>query len=220
MKLIPASVMFVLLGQARMSPAFVLNESLLAILTSRAARISFSLYSSVIEKPPLREEKNQKPRGSGGMIAKVLRRTEEGEGITNTRRKPERIETIEEYKSVVADETEKLVVVRFYSPVCRSCKAAEKYFHKLCRENPDVKFVELPTTKDNSFLHEGLGVETFPFGHIYHPDAGLVEELKINKKVFGDFERTLKYYIDGKGEVDYSEQGLCEPAGCRIDYND
>lgn len=137
-----------------------------------------------------------------------------------TPKRPTRVETIEEYKAEVVEEADKIVVVRFYSPVCKTCKAAEKYYNKLCRENPDVKFVELPTTKDNKFLHEGLGVKSFPFGHIYHPDAGLVEELKINKKVFGDFERVLQYYIDGEGEVDYSKEGVCEPAGCRIDYDD
>ena len=133
-------------------------------------------------------------------------------------RKPKQIETIEAYKSVVVDETEQIVVVRFFSPVCKSCQAAEKYFKRMCREYPDIKFVEVPVTKNNAYLHEGLGVTSFPFGHIYHPEAGLVEELKINKHVFGEFQRVLQYYVDGQGEVDYPEEGLCEPAGCRVDY--
>ena len=158
---------------------------------------------------------NEKPTtsSSSSRISKFLSKKKK------TPRKPQRIETIEEYKKVVVDEPDQIVAVRFYSPVCKSCQAAEKYFHKLCRENPNVKFVELPTSKDNGYLHEGLGVKTFPFGHIYHPEAGLVEELKINKKVFGEFERVLQYYVDGQGEVDYNEEGLCEPAGCRIDYD-
>ena len=114
---------------------------------------------------------------------------------TNNAIKPTKVETIEEYKTEVADVDDQIVVVRFYSPFCKTCKAAEKYFHKLCRDNPDIKFVELPTTRHNKYLHEGLGVPSFPYGHIYHPDAGLVEELKINKKVFGDFERVLQYYV-------------------------
>lgn len=62
------------------------------------------------------------------------------------------------------------------------------------------------STEDNADLvYEGLGVPSLPFGHIYHPQAGLVEEVSINKKVFKDFERVLKYYIDGHGEVEYRE---------------
>ena len=136
------------------------------------------------------------------------------------RGKPETVKTLEDYKDIVADEKDRLVAVRFYAPWCRSCKESEKYFRKLCRDHPDVKFVEVPTTKDNAFLTKGLGVESFPFGHIYHPDAGLVEELKINKHVFCDFQRQLKYYVDGQGDVEYPEEGLCEPAGCRLPEED
>ena len=170
-------------------------------------RESLSIVFALME-PPQHIEKKPTSR----KISKILTKNPPP-------RRPQRIETIEEYKSVVVDEPDQTVAVRFYSPVCKSCQAAEKYFLKLCRENPNVKFVELPASKDNGYLHEGLGVKTFPFGHIYHPEAGLVEELKINKKVFGEFERVLQYYVDGQGEVEYPEEGICEPAGCRIEYD-
>lgn len=180
-------------------------EAFLQSFAAMNRRESQAIVFALMEPP---QPVEQKP---SSRISKILSRNPPP-------RRPQRIETIEEYKSEVID-AEQIVAVRFYSPVCKSCQAAEKYFLKLCRENPHVKFVELPTSKDNGYLHEGLGVKTFPFGHIYHPEAGLVEELKINKKVFGEFERVLQYYVDGQGEVDYSEEGICEPAGCRIDYD-
>lgn len=130
---------------------------------------------------------------------------------TNT--KPEEVLTIQEYKSIVADEQDQIVCVRFYAPWCKACKAVQQPFRKLCRENPSVKFVEVPLTKENAFLHEGLGIPSLPYGHIYHPNAGLVEERKINlkKKEFATFEQVLKTYLDGECDVDYPEGGLASP---------
>ena len=102
-----------------------------------------------------------------------------------------------------------------YAPWCRACKAVQQQFRKMTRDYGDdkIKFVECPVTEENSFLHDGLGVPSLPYGHIYHPEAGLVEEVSINKKVFKDFERVLQYYVDGEGDVEYPDDGEpCVPA--------
>jgi thiol-disulfide isomerase/thioredoxin len=133
------------------------------------------------------------------------------EKFTKPRTRPEEVLTIQEYKAVVADEKGQMVAVRFYAPWCKACKAVEQPFRKLCRENPSVKFVEVPLTKDNAFLHEGLGIPSLPYAHIYHPEAGLVEERGINKKQkkFAEFERVLMTYIEGECAVEYPEGGVC-----------
>jgi len=65
------------------------------------------------------------------------------------------------------------------------------------------------TIADNAYLHEGLGVPSIPFGHIYYPNAGLVEEQKINKHVFANFEKTLEQYLQGYCHVPEQEnEGL------------
>ena len=68
---------------------------------------------------------------------------------------------------------------------------------------PAVQFVECPVTKENAVLHQGLGVPSLPYGHIYHPTAGLVEEVKINKNVFATFECMLESYVRGSCPVQY-----------------
>ena len=55
----------------------------------------------------------------------------------------------------------------------------------------DVVFVDVPVTQDNAVIHQGLGVPSLPFGHIYHPQAGLVEELKLTRKDIQDFEEAM-----------------------------
>ena len=126
----------------------------------------------------------------GGFVPKFLKR----DGPT-----VQMVDNLDDYKKVVADESDRIVVVRFFAPWCKSCKAAHPHFKKMASEYSryDVKFVEVPLTKETAYIHEGLGVPSVPFGHIYHPEAGLVEEKKINRKVFRDFREALDNYVRG-----------------------
>lgn len=51
-----------------------------------------------------------------------------------------------------------------------------------------------------------LGVTSLPFGHIYHPTGGLVEETKMSKKHFANFARVLKSYVNGLCNVEEHEE--------------
>lgn len=118
-----------------------------------------------------------------------------------------RIDNIEEYKVVVVDETEKISVVRFYANWCKTCKAAEPQFYKLAAEynSHGVQFVEVPLTRRNAYLHEGLGVPTVPWVHIYHPEVGLCEERKLSKKHVQNVRRCLECYVFGCCNMDDEE---------------
>ena len=109
------------------------------------------------------------------------------------------VDTLEEYKRVVVDERDSIVVVRFHAPWCKSCKSAFPLFRQMASDyrGRSVKFVEVPLTRETAYIHEGLGVPSVPFGHIYHPDAGLVEEGKINRRDFGEFRSALDCYVRG-----------------------
>ena len=110
------------------------------------------------------------------LMPKALRNrgTEDDTAITT-------VDTLEDYKREVVDEKDKIVVVRFYAQWCKSCKAAFPLFQKMKADLPSVKYVMVPLTKDTAYIHSGLGVPSVPFGHIYHPDVGLVEERKISE---------------------------------------
>jgi len=117
------------------------------------------------------------------------------------------VSSLSEYKTTVVDEPDRITVVRFYAPWCRACKAVKSKFHRLSRlyDSSRVQFVEVPLTKENAVLHTGLGVPSLPYGHIYHPTAGLVEEMKINKKMFAQFEEILDTYVQGYCSVAYTD---------------
>lgn len=195
--------------------AFVVSPR--AAITTAPSRHQSPLF--VVADPPREEEKKRfsgdddanddawVATSNGGFLPKLpglRRRLLKREPQT----KPTEVLTIQEYKAVVADEKGQMVCVRFYAPWCKACKAIQQPFRKLCRDYPAVKFVEVPLTKENAFLHEGLGIPSLPYGHIYHPQAGLVEEHKIKKKEFADFAHILDTYSQGECQVEY-EGGVC-----------
>ena len=73
------------------------------------------------------------------------------------------------------------------------------YFYRLARKRTDILFLGVPITNKNIDLHQGLGVPSAPFGHIYHPDAGFVEELPICKRNIGlDLKIVSKLMLQGR----------------------
>lgn len=130
-----------------------------------------------------------------------------------------RIKTLEEFKKVVGDEKDKIVVVRWYAPWCKACKAIAPSFYRLASQFPNVIFVDVPVTPENANLHQGLGVPSLPYGHIYHPTGRLVEEIKISKKYFPNFVKTMKSYIDNKCNIEYDDHDEVITPSYRVDRN-
>jgi len=107
------------------------------------------------------------------------------------------VETLEEYKEVVSSNS--LVVVRFYAPWCRACKAIQPIFYKMAHQFPSVTFVDVACTDKNANLHTGLKVPSLPFCHIYQ--NGLVEESKLQRKEFPQLARKLQSYLQGRCDL-------------------
>ena len=150
---------------------------------------------------------------AGGFVPKFLKKqkgsssdtTSKSSSSTDAMTYPpiQLVDTLQDYKKEVVDEPSSIVVVRFFAPWCKSCKASMPLFKKMVLEhsNSNVKFVQVPLTKDTAYIHEGLGVPSIPYGHIYYPNVGLVEEKKINKKVFKDFRDSLDSYVVGSCDL-------------------
>ncbi len=123
------------------------------------------------------------------------------------------VRTLKDYKRVVIDETsdDELVVVWFHSPWCRSCKGVSKGVQALSREyKKDIKFVQVPVLNENAALHQGLGVKSVPFVHVYHPSVGLVEERKLTRKYLPGFHRLLQDYRTGECSLEQTHIGDSE----------
>lgn len=109
----------------------------------------------------------------------------------------EEVKSWDDFQRVVKEEQDQLVCVRFYAPWCRACKRVSAAYKQLAWQYTNIKFVEVPLLEHNSRMLQGLGVPSFPYGHIYHPRMGLVEEQKMNRKVFGKFARIVQHYNEG-----------------------
>ncbi|KAL7575978.1 hypothetical protein ACA910_000767 [Epithemia clementina (nom. ined.)] len=150
-------------------------------------------YANTIDPPPVSDQEagnsfDKQLRALSGLQTqqKRLNKPKQPHRIPGVGRRPaflKHVSTLMDYKLHVAEEKERISVVRFISPSCRACKAATPLFDMLAHQFPDLNWAEVPVTKQNSALHQGLGVTTVPSGHIYVPGAGLVEELRM-KQVF------------------------------------
>mmetsp|Transcript_1262 Transcript_1262/g.2687 ORF Transcript_1262/g.2687 Transcript_1262/m.2687 type:complete len:205 (-) Transcript_1262:32-646(-) len=112
----------------------------------------------------------------------------------------ELVESAQEHTRNVSVEKDRITVTRFYAPWCKACKAAEPSFLKLVKDmSPRVKFVEVLLEDEAEW--EGLGVPSVPFAHIYHPDVGLVEEMKFHRSDVSGVKKILGDYLEGSCEL-------------------
>lgn len=111
------------------------------------------------------------------------------------------VKTLEEYRRVVGGERDRIVVVRFFAPWCKACKAVAPLFYRMANSRPEVLFIEVPVSDTNANLHQGLQVPSLPYGHIYHPSGGLVEEDRIARKFFPQFAHKVQSYVNGSCDL-------------------
>jgi thiol-disulfide isomerase/thioredoxin len=112
------------------------------------------------------------------------------------------VTTLEEYKHALDDNGDKIVVVRFFATWCKACKAIQPSFYRMASLYPHITFLEVPVTNENVNLHQGLEIPSLPYGHIYYPNAGLVEELKISKQYFPNLVKMVRWYDVGACGLD------------------
>lgn len=84
----------------------------------------------------------------------------------------------------------------------KACKAIQPSYYRMASLYPHITFLEVPVTNENANLHQGLEVPSLPYGHIYYPEAGLVEELKISKKYFPNLVKMVRWYDIGVCNID------------------
>jgi thiol-disulfide isomerase/thioredoxin len=125
------------------------------------------------------------------------------------------ITSLADYKQRVVDDSQGkcLTVVHFYTDYCRACRAMIPAFYRLAqRHSADdnendtahpnerdaaVRFAQVPITLAMTAIHQGLQVPSVPFGHVYHPTVGLVEEVRLRQSSLANFAKILESYMVG-----------------------
>jgi thiol-disulfide isomerase/thioredoxin len=115
--------------------------------------------------------------------------------------------SLNDFKLIVEEEKEQVVVVRTHAPWCKLCQAVEPMYRKFVKKHADkIKFVDCPMPRAPNEVHKALGIKFIPFVHIYHPDAGLVEERTIGRSTYSVFEKIAKSLVKGFCDI---ENGDC-----------
>jgi thiol-disulfide isomerase/thioredoxin len=188
----------------------------------RSSRLSNPSNKSETQQPPARQSSKQQAAAAASLITSptsssspsssfegrmrglVLGRRSKQEPKKNRVLPPNvcSVETLQDYKRVVGEESSKLVCVRFYAPWCKACKAVQPLFYHMANTFPNVVFVDVPVTGKNANLHQGLGVPSLPYGHIYHPTGGLVEELRMTRRCIPKTALKLQHYVKGSCDLE------------------
>lgn len=74
-----------------------------------------------------------------------------------------------------ASRNDQLVVLEFFAPWCRSCRALFPKMKQLCAENDNVLFLAV-NFDDSKSLVRGLNVKVLPYFHFYRGAEGRVAE--------------------------------------------
>ncbi|KAL7514369.1 hypothetical protein ACHAXN_011550 [Cyclotella atomus] len=104
--------------------------------------------------------------------------------------------SLQEYANVIEEgrRNKCLVVVNFHATWCKKCHSLRPAFKKMAVTNPQTIYLDVPVSESNLKLQKGLGIETVPYCHIYHPEQGLVEETKISRETLSDFVSMVNEY--------------------------
>lgn len=181
--------------------AFAFTSTTFAKGTTKSSRTKteeakFQLAASTFDSPPSEMSDFQRRMRKLAIPGKKPRRQK------NLPKNFRVVTNLEDYKRIIGGNKDKLIIVRFYAPWCKACKAIAPSFYRLAGTYKQALFLDVPVKPENANLHQGLGVTSLPFGHIYHPTGGLVEELKISKKYFPKFARVLKSYVEGLCDIE------------------
>jgi len=162
--------------------------------TKNSRRRTISLSSAVLESSTSKNNRSFHQR-MRNLVSPVKKPTSNKRRLKNMYV----AHTLEDYKLLVGDEKDQIVIVRFFATWCKACQAIGPSFYRLAKQYQHIKFVQVPVKDSNADLHQGLNVPSLPFAHIYIPKEGhleLVEEMKISKKYFRDFEDVVQSYVE------------------------
>ncbi|CAM9536128.1 unnamed protein product [Sphacelaria rigidula] len=140
------------------------------------------------------------PRRLAKMKAREERaaRARDAQAVDTTNAPVTALGSHEEYMHALSQNEESLMVVKFYAPWCRSCKAMDLKYRRLALENKDVKFYEVDVAAAAP-LKEALGVTSVPTVKMYAGAVGQVASFTCGPRKVSELERKMNLCKDVPG---------------------
>lgn len=92
-------------------------------------------------------------------------------------------------------------------------------YKRLARRNPEVTFIDVAIAKETEEIRNALDIVSVPFGHIYHPTAGLMEEVNMGRRFWSDFEDVFHRYTKGLCDVGGEEFEFADPIAAKKQHS-
>eukprot|EP00186_Timspurckia_oligopyrenoides_P005172 CAMPEP_0182447014 /NCGR_PEP_ID=MMETSP1172-20130603/10244_1 /TAXON_ID=708627 /ORGANISM="Timspurckia oligopyrenoides, Strain CCMP3278" /LENGTH=134 /DNA_ID=CAMNT_0024643259 /DNA_START=258 /DNA_END=659 /DNA_ORIENTATION=+ len=86
-----------------------------------------------------------------------------------------------DYLAALECSSEHLVVMKFFAPWCRSCKAIDPTYRRLAREFKSVLFCDIDFS-ENKELARRLGISSLPAFQFYDGTKGRIEDFSAGPK--------------------------------------
>jgi len=113
-----------------------------------------------------------------------------------------------EFLAALASADDRLVVVKWYAPYCRSCKALGVKFEKYARETVRaswakgrVLFFEVDIS-ENKQLYRAHQVQYLPTIRFYKRDLGMVEDFTVGPSKFQILKAKVTQWLDSSSSED------------------
>ena len=101
----------------------------------------------------------------------------------------------------ILQSSNQLTVVRFHAPFCKACKAMAPYLQRFAMQHiHDINFVEVAVDTRNPeivTMMKEFGITKVPYGLVYHPDMGIVQQANFNKRYFRNVSQMIETYVNG-----------------------
>ncbi|CAB1117902.1 unnamed protein product [Ectocarpus sp. CCAP 1310/34] len=100
-----------------------------------------------------------------------------------------------EYDEILRHNINSLVVIKFFAPWCRSCKALDVKYRRMAVENDDVKFVEIDVHQSPD-LKKVLGVRAVPTVKLHAGPLGQVASFTCGPRKAPELARKIQLCKD------------------------
>ncbi|CAM9577944.1 unnamed protein product [Pylaiella littoralis] len=111
-----------------------------------------------------------------------------------------------EYDAILRENNNTLVVIKFFAPWCRSCKALDVKYRRMAVKYEKVTFVEIDVHQSPE-LKKALGVRAVPTVKLHAGSLGQVASFTCGPKKAPDLERKIKLCEDVPGMAARLGQG-------------
>jgi len=180
-------------------------------LPSRSAQRHSDLAYSTAADPPVSSSASFAERMRALGIKQVSSQNSKKTSVT---KKPQLLSNMyqasskEECQAIAQEKMDRVTVFRFFAPWCRACKKIAPRFDKMARDHPGINFVQIPYNDQSRDFIQKLGIPSLPYGAVFDPNVGLIEQVNINPNKFEAFEKIVNSY--DSGECELSEEMMNE----------